>query len=314
MSTLDVREVPIGDPDVAAMMEVRNAVRTEDRESEDTWNRLGRQVAWAYDVLARLGGEPVGMASVAPMIYLPDSDAGWAELCVLSERRGQGIGTELLRRISRAAQAHGKTELRFIAREEDEASVAFARRRGYGVVVRDQDSELVLADSDVRAVDPPAGVRITTLAAEPGLARGLHRVAQEAEPDIPSEEPTVVPPFEQWAALALERPTSPREGQFAAVDEHGEVLGYSLVVVSDVDEDDGVAWHGMTAVARAARGRGVASAIKRAVILWARDQAGLRVLRTSNEDRNAPMLAINRKLGYQPRPAMLTLRGPIQPV
>jgi mycothiol synthase len=311
VTDLDVREVPIGDPDVAVMMDVRNAARPADHESEDTWNLFGRQVAWAYDVLGRLGDEAVGMASVAPMIYLPDSEAGWAELCVVPGRRGQGVGSELLRRISRAAQAHGKSELRFMVSEEDEASLAFARRRGYTVVTRDQDSELLLADSDVRAVDPPAGVRITTLAAEPGLARGLHRVAQEAEPDIPAEETSVVPPFEQWAAFALERPTSPPEAQFAAVDQQGQVLGYALVVVSDVEE--GIAYHGMTAVARAARGRGVASALKRAAILWTRDQPGLRALRTSNEERNAPMLAINRKLGYQPRPAMLTLRGPILP-
>ncbi len=69
----------------------------------------------------------------------------------------------------------------------------------------------------------------------------------------------------------------------------------------------------MTGTARAARGRGVATAIKRAMILWARDEAGLTALRTTNEERNAPMLAINRKLGYRPKPATLLVRGPIVP-
>jgi GNAT superfamily N-acetyltransferase len=305
---LDVREVPVDDPDVAAMMEVRNAVRVEDQASEATWNWLGHQVPWAFDVVARRSGVPVGMASVAPLLYRPDSDAGWAELCVLRKHRRQGIGSELLRRISRAAEAHGKTELRFPVAEDDAYTRAFLARRGYSVVSRDQDSELVLAESDVRAIDPPVGVRITTLAREPDLAERVHGVACEVQPDVPAEERSVVPPFAEWKELELERETTPPEAQFAAVADDGQVLGYALLNVSDVE--DGIAYHGMTGTARAARGRGVASAIKRAVILWARDEANLKVLRTTNEERNAPMLAINRKLGYRPKPATLLVRGP----
>jgi mycothiol synthase len=305
---LEVREVPLDDPDVVAMMEVRNAVRVEDQASEGTWNWLGHQVPWAYDVVGRRGGTPIAMASVAPLLYKPDSEAGWAELCVLRRHRRQGVGSELLRRISRAAEAHGKTELRFPVAEDDTYSRAFLARRGYSVVSRDQDSELVLAESDVRSVDAPAGVRITTLAREPHLAEGVYRVACEASPDVPAEERSVVPPFAEWKELELERETTPPAAQFAAVDDDGQVLAYALVNVSDVEP--GVAYHGMTGTARAARGRGVATAVKRAVILWARDEAGLRVLRTTNEERNAAMLAINRKLGYRPKPATLLVRGP----
>ncbi len=202
---LDVREVPVDDPGVAAMMQVRNAVRVDDQASETTWNWLGHQVPWAFDVVARRGGVPVGMASVAPLLYRPDSDAGWAELCVLRKHRRQGIGSELLRRISRAAEQRGKRELRFPVGEDDAYSRAFLARRGYSVVSRDQDSELLLAESDVRAVDPPAGVRVTTLAREPGLAEKVHRVALEVHPDVPAEERSVVPPFAEWKELELER-------------------------------------------------------------------------------------------------------------
>ena len=66
----------------------------------------------------------------------------------------------------------------------------------------------------------------------------------------------------------------------------------------------------MTATRRSARGRGVASALKRATVLHARER-GLRRLRTENEERNAPMLAINRRMGYRPTPAWLSMRGPL---
>jgi GNAT superfamily N-acetyltransferase len=63
------------------------------------------------------------------------------------------------------------------------------------------------------------------------------------------------------------------------------------------------------AVARAERGRGVAGAIKRGQIAWAREH-GVRKLRTANEVRLQGMLAFNRRLGYVPLYTEVVLRGP----
>jgi RimJ/RimL family protein N-acetyltransferase len=71
-----------------------------------------------------------------------------------------------------------------------------------------------------------------------------------------------------------------------------------------------VAYHDLTAVRRAARGRGVAGALKRAVIDWA-STVGLEALEASNDEVNLPMRAINRRLGYRPLPDGLILRGPV---
>ena len=72
------------------------------------------------------------------------------------------------------------------------------------------------------------------------------------------------------------------------------------------------AWHDMTAVGRRWRGRGVATTLKRATIAWAIAH-GLELLETGNDDDNAPMRAVNLKLGYRPIPDMLTFRGPLAP-
>ena len=66
----------------------------------------------------------------------------------------------------------------------------------------------------------------------------------------------------------------------------------------------------MTAVVRAWRGRGLATALKRATIGWAIDH-GLDVLQTGNDIDNAPMRAVNARLGYRPTPDLLTMRGPL---
>ena len=67
--------------------------------------------------------------------------------------------------------------------------------------------------------------------------------------------------------------------------------------------------HGFTAIARASRGQGLAGAIKRAQIAWAKAN-GLATLRTANEVRLLQMLALNKRHGYRPRYTELVLRGP----
>ncbi|HKV82923.1 MAG TPA: hypothetical protein VJN88_00100, partial [Ktedonobacterales bacterium] len=49
------------------------------------------------------------------------------------------------------------------------------------------------------------------------------------------------------------------------------------------------------------RGRGIATALKVLAIRAARARDAA-MIRTNNDSQNAPMLAINRALGYQPEP------------
>ena len=88
------------------------------------------------------------------------------------------------------------------------------------------------------------------------------------------------------------------------VSKHAAVLGYGYL---EIDGDTGK--HGFMAIARPARGRGIAGAIKRAQIAWAKSH-GLRSLRTANEVRLEHMLALNRRHGYQQLYTELVLRGP----
>ena len=66
----------------------------------------------------------------------------------------------------------------------------------------------------------------------------------------------------------------------------------------------------MTAVRPAYRGRGIATALKRATIAWAIGH-GLESLETSNDVHNAPMRAVNAALGYEPMPDLIGLQGPL---
>jgi GNAT superfamily N-acetyltransferase len=66
------------------------------------------------------------------------------------------------------------------------------------------------------------------------------------------------------------------------------------------------------AVARGARGRGVAGALKRAQIGWAQAN-GVTALRTATEARLTQMRTLNARLGYRRLYDEIVLRGPAGP-
>jgi RimJ/RimL family protein N-acetyltransferase len=65
------------------------------------------------------------------------------------------------------------------------------------------------------------------------------------------------------------------------------------------DEESGRGANMFTGTQRAYRGRGLGLAVKLASIAWAREH-GITQIATRNDETNAPMLAINRRLGYVP--------------
>ena len=202
------------------------------------------------------------------------------------------------REASAAARALGKSGLEVWTTDETPEVVAFLEERGYEEVRRYVISELDV----VAAPDPgPAGVPLVTLAERVDLAPALFEIALESYCDQPGRSEQRIESYESWRAWGLD--PHPPEAYFIALD--GEKpIGYGFL---DVHGDAGE--HGFTAIARAARGRGIASAIKRAQIRWAKAH-GLRTLRTANETRLRGMLALNQRLGYRPLYEEIILRGP----
>jgi len=199
---------------------------------------------------------------------------------------------------SAAARALGKSGLEAWTTDETPEVVAFLEARGYEEVRRYVVSELDVA----AAPEPgPAGIPLVTFAERPDLAPELFEVALESYGDQPGRADQRIESYESWRVWGLD--SHPPEAYFIALDAD-RVLGYGFL---EVDGDAG--HHGFTAIARAERGRGIASAIKRAQIGWAKER-GLRTLRTANETRLQGMLALNGRHGYRPLYEEIILRGP----
>jgi len=208
------------------------------------------------------------------------------------------VDDELWREASTAARAIGKTGLEVWTTDKTPQVVAFFEDRGY-----EQARHYVISELDVTAApDPePPAFSLVTFADRPDLAPALFEIARESYPDQPGRSEQRLESLDEWRAWGLD--PHPPDAYFVALEDE-RVLGYGFL-----DFHDDVWWNGFTAIARTERGRGVAGAIKRGQIAWAKKH-GVRALRTANETRLEGMLAFNRRLGYRTLYTEVVLRGP----
>jgi GNAT superfamily N-acetyltransferase len=308
---LDVRPAT-SDEDLELLARIVSTVNPDSPTTPELMRWQDEHYPGGRRFLAWLDGEPVGAGGAGRVyMYPPDFDALWGNISVLEPSRGRGVGTALLAALSEHARAAGKARLMGRTTADRPASMAFLEHRGF----REHDRMKVvrLALGELRPVEaaPPAGITLTSLAERPELVGGVHEVAKEALPDIPGDGPIAPLSLEEFRTRDVDAPNIPHDAFAVAVDDAtGRVVGYAnLMLVPGRPE---VAWHGMTAVARAWRGRGLATALKQATVRWAVEH-GLEALETANDVENAPMRAVNRRLGYLPEPDEVTFIGPIAP-
>lgn len=311
---IDVRRIgPDDDDAVAAYVAIVNAVTPDSPTSIEDIRWAARTYPGGARFLAFLDGRPVGAATTG-RIYVHEAsfERFWLSIEVLPEARRRGAGSALWAAASDVAREAGKTGFETHVSEARPDALAFLEHRGFEVIERAKMVRLDLAGMEPPAVAPPPGIAITSLAASPDLAVGVHEVALEAYPDIPSADiPLATGSLDEFLARDVHREGIPADGFPIALDEAtGEVVGWASLLFQPGSKT--VAWHDMTAVRRAWRGRGVATALKRATVAWAIAN-GLEALETGNDEENAPMRSVNARLGYRPLPDDLGLRGPLAP-
>jgi GNAT superfamily N-acetyltransferase len=252
-------------------------------------------------------------------VHPADFHLAWLTLAVLPAFRRLGTGTALFAAASEHAREMGKDGFQLEIDQTSADGLDFLGRRGFRETGRSRMVERDLRDirdlgdlGDIRPQDPAAisGIRFTTLADEPGLLQGVHQVAVAAFPDIPiGGDPWVAGELDEFRARDVDRPGIPLDAFMIAVEEgSGRPVGYASLQYLPGSRRR--AWHDMTGVLPEFRGRRIATALKLRTIRWAVD-AGLDALITGNDVENAPMRAINARLGYRPLPDRIELRGPL---
>lgn len=230
---------------------------------------------------------------------------------VWKDYQGRGYGTALLTRLESWLREQGASVLRAQAQERHPEALAWAERRGYRKLHHLFRSSLPLAGLDPAPFRESleqaraAGFRFTSLAAEGTTEenyRKMYEIFNEVGPDIPGQEEEPDLPYELFKQYVIETPRFHPEQMVIAVD-GADWAAFTYLI----RQQDGSLYHQFTGVRRPWRGRGLATAVKVAALLWAREQ-GVPRLATHNDSANARMLAVNRKLGYVPEPGLFILR------
>jgi len=237
--------------------------------------------------VAEADGTVIGVATAFLSIFAPGSGDAAVHVTVAGTHRGRGVGSELFdRALAHTRELDAKRALtHFHANDE---GIAFAEHRGF-VEVRSETEAML---------DPRTVSERTNLEARPMIDVDPHLAYEidiESTYDMPSTEEFEGMTYEEWAEHVLDYPLFSLEGSFVVFDA-GEAAAVSLV---NVDHETGRASSMFTGTRRAFRGRGLALAAKLASIEWAAAN-GVTSMYTYNDATNAPMLAVNKRLGYVP--------------
>ena len=241
-------------------------------------------LAWEED------GEVVGWCTASHEWWIADPNRGRLAVAVDPDRRGEGIGTALAAAADEHIAAIGVTTTRAGSVDEPGAR-ALATRLGFTEIAAAATSAV-----DPRTVTPepvPNGVRIVPFA-ELDDPRALYELDVEVSNDIPNEDFDGIS-FEEWRDEFWRSPLIDQDASLVAL------VGDDLAALTmiRIDEPSGRAENNVTGTRRAYRGRGLARLLKTHSLHLA-GQRGATIAITGNDETNAPMLAVNTRLGYRP--------------
>lgn len=290
MHAASIRETD-DERDVDAILELWREAFPTDVMSRAAWLHYSEMLppqSQLGDWVAEKNGRVVGMAYVF-LGYASSDGSAHCRVIVGGPHRRHGIGRALFDRVEAHAAAIGAERL-LVDFEENDAGVAFAESFGFR---RTRCEQTAVLDPRTVRLCPPDGVELRALRdVDPRFA---YEIDMEAMLDMPSTEEFDRMTYEEWTGYVLEHPLLSLDGSFVALVD-GDPAAVSLLTA---DPETGRASSMFTGTMRAHRGRGLGFAAKLASIDWAA-RNGIVQLATRNDETNAPMLAINRKLGYVP--------------
>jgi GNAT superfamily N-acetyltransferase len=309
--THQIRPVRVPE-DLPALANLFNQTRPEPTSAEEiqeNWRKVGPESSRHRLVAFDDAGAILGYGGVAWDPW--DLPGRWfTGVNVDKAARGRGVGSALLNEAEARARSQGATAFEAEVRDHDPNLLAWAERRGYRSFSHLFESTLDLATFDASrfagavAKVEGQGIRFRTLAdgEKETYARKVHGLMSRTFWDIPAVTLAEYPSFEEWAKWDLDEENVPADCLIFAMD-GDQVVGATML---ERIKTTGAMYTGHTSVTREYRGRGLALALKLLSIEAAR-RYGAPYMRTNNDAVNAPMLAVNRKLGYVPSPGVYRL-------
>jgi GNAT superfamily N-acetyltransferase len=229
-----------------------------------------------------------------------------------------GIGSALYETIIHGLQPFDPLALRCRATDDCPQSIRFLEKRGFQEVIRDIPSELKVQAFDLTRFTGledrfrGSGISIKTLPeleSDPERNRKLYDLDWELSLSVPGDLAAGMGRrgFEKYVEYAITGPSALPDGFFVAV-KGEEFIGLSHVLVSE----KGVSlYQGFTGVKPQYRRFGIGLAMKIRGIAYAQTN-GYILIMAENDAKNIPMLAMNEKLGFVRKPAVITFEKQCQ--
>lgn len=262
-------------------------------------------------VLARSDGRPVAAATLVMDERRPD-DAGVKFLFVTPNHRREGIGTALFRALGERAATDGRTCVSTRTPLHRSGATAFMRRAGGQARDVGEQNRCPTGAIDVAMLDgwvDRAGERASgySLICFDGVCPAEHLEAFAAiipvmntAPDARGRE--VCPPSPEDVRANMEAHVRQGNDSWTVCARHdatGGFVGYTELSISR--HRPWSARQGDTGVDPDHRGRGIGRWLKaHNALRLLRDRPDVEYIETWNAATNAPMLAINRAMGFAP--------------
>ena len=252
-----------------------------------------------------LGEKVVGYGEYSQYPWEYEPDKFQIHINVLPDYQKQGIGAGVYYHILQAVRPFQPRILRTETRSDMPRSMHFLEALGFEEYYRLHESLLDLNVFVFEHYQPllenlkEAGITFTTLremaAQDPNCYRELYEMDWEVTRDEPGSEDDTKRPFEEVEHWFKHNPNVLHDAYIIALDGNNYV-GCSFLVKQQAND---TLQTGMTGVRRAYRRKGIATAMKIHALKYAVRQ-GYSKIKTWNEARNIPMLAINQQLGFVP--------------
>ncbi|EGX57037.1 acetyltransferase [Streptomyces zinciresistens K42] len=252
-----------------------------------------RPDAHCRTLVAEEDGETIGTAQIGLAPDSPEPGQGYLNVYVRPDRTGRGAGTLLVRAAEEHLVTRGATRLLSWVLDTGRDR-AFAERLGYRPGRRAHFLRLDLSDGALPPLqEPPPGVELRTAADFADDPRPLFTLDAEVTSDEPSDVGAEFTDYGAWVEETWRHPLLDLDLTSVAVVD-GRPVAFTAAHTDRATRYSTA----MTGTARAFRGRGLAALVKNDSLHRAR-AAGRTEAFTGNDGGNAPMLAVNRRLGYE---------------